>query len=47
VVAQNVQELGRVTAELLFARIDGDGGPTRRIEVSTTLIERGSGELPP
>src|SRR5215217_216725 len=47
VVAQNVQELGRVTAELLFARIDGDGGPRGRIEVSTTLIERGSGELPP
>jgi LacI family transcriptional regulator len=47
VVAQDVHELGRLTAELLFARLDGDRGPTRRIQVPTTLIERGSGELPP
>jgi LacI family transcriptional regulator len=45
VVAQDAHELGRVTAELLFARLDGDGGPTRRVEVPTTLIERGSGEI--
>jgi LacI family transcriptional regulator len=45
VVAQDAHELGRLTAELLFERLDGDGGPTRRIEVPTTLIERGSGEL--
>jgi LacI family transcriptional regulator len=45
VVAQDAHELGRLTAELLFARLDGDGGPTRRIEVPTALIERGSGEL--
>ena len=47
VVAQDAHELGRLTAELLFARLDGDGGPTRRVEVPTTLIERGSGELVP
>jgi LacI family transcriptional regulator len=47
VVAQDVHELGRMTAELLFARLDGDGGPTRRIEVPTALIQRGSGELAP
>jgi LacI family transcriptional regulator len=47
VVAQNAHELGRLTAELLFARLDGDDGPTRRIEVPTTLVERGSGELRP
>jgi LacI family transcriptional regulator len=47
VVAQDVHELGRMTAELLFARLDGDGGPTRRVEVPTALIERGSGELAP
>ena len=47
VVAQDAGELGRLTAELLFARLDGDGGPTRRIEVPTALIERGSGELAP
>ena len=47
VVAQDAHELGRLTAELLFARLDGDGGPTRRVEVPTRLIERGSGELRP
>jgi LacI family transcriptional regulator len=47
VVAQDAAELGRLTAELLFARLDGDGGPTRRVEVPTALIERGSGELAP
>jgi LacI family transcriptional regulator len=47
VVAQNPAELGRLTAELLFARLDGAGGPSRRVVIPTTLIERGSGELPP
>jgi LacI family transcriptional regulator, galactose operon repressor len=47
VVAQDAHELGRVTAELLFSRLDGDGGPARRVEVPTTLIPRGSGELAP
>jgi LacI family transcriptional regulator, galactose operon repressor len=47
VVAQNVHELGRLTAELLFSRLDGEGGPTRRVEVPTALIERGSGEIRP
>jgi LacI family transcriptional regulator, galactose operon repressor len=47
VVAQDAHELGRITAEMLFARLDGEGGPTRRVEVPTTLIERGSGELVP
>jgi LacI family transcriptional regulator len=45
VVAQDAHELGRATAELLFARLDGDRGPTRRLEVPTTLIQRGSGEI--
>jgi LacI family transcriptional regulator len=45
VIAQDAVELGRLTAELLFARLDGDSGPTRRVEMPTTLIERGSGEL--
>ncbi len=47
VIAQDANELGRMTAELLFARLDGETGPTRRVEVPTTLIERGSGELRP
>jgi LacI family transcriptional regulator len=47
VVAQNVAELGRTAAELLFARIDGDTSPSKRIVVPTTLIARGSGEIAP
>ena len=47
VVAQNVSELGRTAAELLFARIDGDTSPSKRVIVPTTLIERGSGEIAP
>jgi LacI family transcriptional regulator len=45
VVAQDPVALGRSTAELLLARMDGDDAPPRRIEVPTRLIERGSGEL--
>jgi LacI family transcriptional regulator len=47
VIAQDANELGRLTAEQLFARLDGDSGPTRRIEVPTRLIVRGSGEIAP
>lgn len=46
VVAQAPSEIGRVAAELLLARIDGDAAPARRRVVPTTLIARGSGELP-
>jgi LacI family transcriptional regulator len=45
VVAQDAAGLGRAAAEALFARLDGDDGPSRRLELPTTLIERGSGEL--
>ena len=38
---------GRTAAELLFARIDGDTSPSKRVVVPTTLIERGSGEIAP
>jgi LacI family transcriptional regulator len=47
VIAQDPVELGRLSAELLFARLDGDRAPTRRLVVPTRLIERGSGELQP
>jgi LacI family transcriptional regulator len=46
VVAQDAAGLGRAAAEMLFARLDGDDGPTCRLELGTTLIERGSGEVP-
>jgi LacI family transcriptional regulator len=45
VVAQDAAALGRATAARLFARLDGDTGPSRRILLPTTLIARGSGEL--
>ena len=47
VVAQDPAAIGRTAAELLFARIDGDTGPAQCRLVPTTLIRRGSGEIPP
>jgi LacI family transcriptional regulator len=47
VVAQDPYALGRHAAELLFSRLDGHRGASRREVLHTTLIERGSGEIPP
>jgi LacI family transcriptional regulator len=47
VVAQDVARLGRLAAELLFRRLEGDRGPAERTEVPARLIVRGSGELTP
>jgi len=47
VVAQDPYALGRHAADLLFSRLDGHRGASRRVVLPTTLIERGSGELPP
>lgn len=47
VIAQQPQEIGRIAAERVFARLDGDSGPAVRTIVPTRLIERGSGEIPP
>jgi LacI family transcriptional regulator len=47
VVAQEPRQLGRIAAELLFRRLAGDHGPSQRIELSTRLVARGSGEIPP
>ncbi len=47
VVAQDVERIGRVAAEILFARLDGDVSPVREIVVDTGLIRRGSGEIAP
>ena len=44
-VAQDPGGLGRAAAELLFERLDGFDGPSRRVELPTRLIARGSGEL--
>jgi LacI family transcriptional regulator len=45
VVAQEPAVLGRLAAELLFERLDGDRSPSRQIVVPTRLIARGSGEI--
>lgn len=47
VVAQDPAAIGSLAARLLFARIDGDTGPPQVRLVPTTLIRRGSGEIPP
>ena len=47
VVRQDVREIGRQAAELLFARIEGDTSPPHRIVSIPTLVVRGSGEIPP
>jgi LacI family transcriptional regulator len=47
VVAQDPAEIGRVAAECLFRRLDGDLDPPRDEIVRTRLIERGSGEIAP
>ena len=46
VVAQDPTTIGHIAAELLFARIAGDGGPPSVRLVPTTLVRRGSGEIP-
>jgi LacI family transcriptional regulator len=47
VVAQDPYAMGRAAAELLFARLDGYGGPSQHRTISTRLVIRGSGEIRP
>jgi LacI family transcriptional regulator len=47
VIAQHPENIGRIAAERLFARLDGDDSPAQHVTVGTTLVERGSGEIPP
>jgi LacI family transcriptional regulator len=47
VVRQDVGRIGRLTADLILGRIDGDTSPPQRIVVEPTLVMRGSGEIPP
>lgn len=46
VMAQDPTEIGRLAAERLFARMDGDMSPPAIHTVPTRLLIRGSGELP-
>jgi LacI family transcriptional regulator len=45
VVVQEPARIGRVAAELLFARIDGSREEPQTYTVPATLIARGSGEI--
>jgi LacI family transcriptional regulator len=47
VVAQDPYAMGRAAAESIFARLDGYAGPSQHRTISTRLIIRGSGEIPP
>ena len=47
VIAQHPERIGKLAAERLLARIDGDSSPARTYIVPSELIQRGSGELPP
>jgi LacI family transcriptional regulator len=45
-IVQDPHTLGRIAAELLFARLAGDGSPSKNVVVPTRLVARGSGEIP-
>jgi len=47
VVAQDPTASGRTAAEVLFRRLAGDTSPAGVHVVPTTLVRRGSGEIPP
>ncbi|MEV7957626.1 LacI family DNA-binding transcriptional regulator [Streptomyces sp. NPDC056230] len=47
VISQDAAAVGRTAAEHLFRRLDGAVHAPARVEIPTTLIPRGSGELPP
>ena len=46
-IARDAGSFGRAAADALFARLDGDDGPTRTVVVPTTLVASASGEIPP
>lgn len=47
VIAHDVSALGKAAAELLFARLDGQGSPPHQLTLPVRLIARGSGEIRP
>jgi LacI family transcriptional regulator len=47
VIAQDPAAMGRIAAELLFRRLDGDPSPSEHHVVPTRMITRGSGEIRP
>jgi LacI family transcriptional regulator len=47
VIAHDASALGKAAADLLFARLDGDASPPRRVVLPVRLVPRGSGEQSP
>jgi LacI family transcriptional regulator len=47
VIAHDVSALGHAAAELLFARVQGDQSPPRKVVLPVHLVARGSGEAAP
>ena len=47
VVRHVPEDMGRIAAELAYARLEGDGGPPQRRTIPCELVARGSGEVPP
>jgi len=46
IIGHDVVAMGRLAAEQLFARIEGENGAPCAVVLSTVLVARGSGELP-
>jgi LacI family transcriptional regulator len=46
VMAQDPAAMGRLAAERIFARLDGDRSPARVFTITTALVQRQSGQLP-
>jgi LacI family transcriptional regulator len=47
VIAQDPAAIGRLAAQVLFRRLDGDRSPSEHHIVLTRMITRGSGEIKP
>lgn len=47
VIAHDVSALGHAAAELLFARVQGDQSPPRKVVLPVHLVARGSAEVAP
>lgn len=47
VIRQDVQRIGAEVGRILLDRLNGEGGPPRHLVIEPTLVQRGSGEIPP
>jgi len=47
VIAHDTEQMGRLGAELVLARLNGESGPARTVVLPTQLVQRGSGERRP